>query len=236
MAPRLLGWKAPVDFVVVCRERAKLTIVFQAGSWGDAAGLEEGGGEVECPGALPALQPSCLPSSQARGKARRRRRERQAWGVLPAAACRLGSCRSPLSAGSWQAPRNSSLLPLKEARGFVLFYGEFFSEEKGKKKKRVKKEKIIFCFSSIYRGRREGFWKWVFFHRKEFLWFSQLYLMPTILEIYIYMYILFFSTVHTLLKVQHGKSMHLCGEGQQKSTTGQTALPSPCAAFTINIL
>lgn len=165
MAPRLLGWKAPVDFVVVCRERAKLTIVFQAGSWGDAAGLEEGGGEVECPGALPALQPSCLPSSQARGKARRRRRERQAWGVLPAAACRPGSCRSPLSAGSWQAPRNSSLLPLKEAWGFVLFYGEFFSEEKGKKK-RVKKEKIIFCFSSIYRGRREGFWKWVFFSQE----------------------------------------------------------------------
>lgn len=77
MAPRLLGWKAPVDFVVVCRERAKLTIVFQAGSWGDAAGLEEGGGEVECPGTLPALQPSCLPSSQARGKARRRRRTRR---------------------------------------------------------------------------------------------------------------------------------------------------------------
>lgn len=146
MAPRLLGWKAPVDFVVVCRERAKLTIVFQAGSWGDAAGLEEGGGEVECPGALPALQPSCLPSSQARGKARRRRRERQAWGVLPAAACRLGSCRSPLSAGSWQAPRNSSLLPLKEARGFVLFYGEFFSEEKGKKKKKSKKRKNNILF------------------------------------------------------------------------------------------
>lgn len=77
MALWLLGWKAPVDFVVVCRERTKLTIVFQAGSWGDAAGLEEGGGEVECPGALPALQPSCLPSSQARGKARRRRRRRR---------------------------------------------------------------------------------------------------------------------------------------------------------------
>lgn len=75
------GWKAPVDFVVVCRERATLTIVFQAGSWGDAAGLEEGGGEVECPGSLPALQPSCLPSSQARGKARRRRRRRSRNGV-----------------------------------------------------------------------------------------------------------------------------------------------------------
>lgn len=146
MAPWLLGWKAPVDFVVVCRERAKLTIVFQAGSWGDAAGLEEGGGEVECPGALPALQPSCLPSSQARGKARRRRRRRRGMGWP---ACSSLPMRLP--------PLSLFARQLASPKKFQFASPRFFFSWKhllGKKKKSLKTKFKISPFNCGGGGQR----------------------------------------------------------------------------------
>lgn len=137
MAPRLLGWKAPVDFVVVCRERAKLTIVFQAGSWGDAAGLEEGGGEVECPGTLPALQPSCLPSSQARGKARRRRtrRRRRRRGRRGVASLQQPADQAPAALPFRQAAGKPQEIPvcfpLKKKKR-LWFYWQAFPQKKNK--------------------------------------------------------------------------------------------------------
>lgn len=55
--------------------------------------------------------------------------ERQARGGQPAAACRPGSCGSPFSAGSWQAPRNSSLLPPEKKKDFG-FSGKHFPRKK----------------------------------------------------------------------------------------------------------